>query len=76
VDERASPTVGLFVRLDPRLHDDIRRAAAAHEETITRLVQRALSHELERQRAGHQVADAIRKASRRSGISSRTLTSR
>lgn len=72
MDEHASPTVALFLRIDPGLHAQVKRAAAAREETVTAFVQRLLSNELRPAPAGHQVADAIRNGSRgaqvRSGV--------
>ena len=68
MDEQASPTVALFVRIDPRLHARVKRAAEVREETVTRFVQRALSNELQHLGAGRVVADAIRKGSSGQGF--------
>ena len=66
MDEEARPTVGLYLRIPLTLHAEIKRAAAIRQETVTRLVQRTLSNELQRQRAGQVVAEAIRRRSSRS----------
>ena len=70
MDEQASPTVALFVRIPPTLHAEIKRAAAAREETVTAFVRRAMSHELQRLRTGKIVAQAIRSGSAKDGTSS------
>ena len=61
MDEQATTTVALFLRLDPGLHSRVKRAAAHREETVSAFVRRALSNELQRLGAGRVVADAIRK---------------
>jgi hypothetical protein len=71
VDEQASPTVALFLRIDPGLHAQIKLAAADRQETVTSFVRRVLSNELGRVPAGQRVAEAIRRSSRRNGSSSR-----
>jgi hypothetical protein len=60
VDEQATPTVALFLRLDPGLHSRVKRAAARREESVSAFVRRALSYELQRLRTGKVVAQAIR----------------
>ena len=52
MDEQANPSVALYLRIDPGLHAEIKRAAAAREETVTAFVRRAMSHELQRLRTG------------------------
>lgn len=72
MDEQASPKVALFLRIDTRLHAQVRRAAAARHESVTAFVQHLLSRELRPAPAGHRVAEAIRNGSRgaqvRSGV--------
>jgi hypothetical protein len=75
LDERASPTVALFLRVPAELHAELKRVAAAHEETLTRLVQRALCSELQGMRAGHLVAQAIRNRPSRQSSDSTLKTS-
>jgi hypothetical protein len=65
VDDQATPTVALFLRLDPGLHSRVKRAAADREETVSAFVRRALSNELQRLGAGRVVVDAIRRHSSR-----------
>jgi predicted transcriptional regulator len=74
VDERATPTVALFLRLDPELHSRVKRAAADREETVTAFVRRALTNELQRLGAGRVVADAIRRRSSRPGLDHSTFS--
>jgi hypothetical protein len=74
VDERATPTVALFLRLDPELHSRVKRAAAHREETVSAFVRRALSNELQRLGAGRVVADAIRRRSSRPGLDNSSLS--
>ena len=77
MDEQASPTVALFLRLDPRLHSRVKRAAAHREETVSAFVRRALWNEIQRleaPRAGRVVADAIRKGSSGPGLDHSTFS--
>lgn len=60
MDEPATATVGLYLRIDPGLHARVKRAAAKRDETVTAFVRRALSYELGRLRTGQVVAQAIR----------------
>jgi len=63
MEQRVDATIGLYLRVDPRLHAEVKRAAAARQETVARLVRRSLKNELQRVRTGRVVAEAIRRGS-------------